>query len=390
MENCFAELGVSLTREGVLLERCRTLAQALHTQSVTLELAQRQAEAEGLIVESLRHALGDAEGAREVACAREACALAAAEHERVALGAAAARVESLTRENETLRQMLAAAPRPPRRQLEDADTGGGGGAAGESPFERWKVNVGLVSYHEGAREGGASAAGALSEAQRRRLGAAPRGETGATVPAGAVARLRWAAAAVVEGGGGEAGAAAAACAAAAELLSALPAPTQLGSGPLTLPPHPFWSPQQYRGEGGGGSGSGGGGSGGGVECVGGGDGRTRATRPIVLAHVSPAASAAVAAGAAQLAGGAGGCGGEGGAAAPERLRALTLSHVANAGRHGDDEGSAAFASLLAEDRGKKDAMLARLRDREGRVTQLRQWAQGAAPTQAPPPAATSA
>ena len=221
-----AHLLDSLEAEGTMLDSLKALSASAQRQALALEAALSVHQQDAALIASLRTRLAEAAGMVEAAAARERGAQEELSRERLALTAAAQRVEELAAQAEGLRQMIAAAPRPPRPQLSGAVQGG----ASDTPFERWRANAGLLRL-EGVPRGRRRS---LSPGTVRRLGhvtAVCAGGCGGACEGGCGG-----------GGGGTA---------------------LLGAGPIELEPHPFWSPQLYAERKVQGAGTGGGGSAGG-------------------------------------------------------------------------------------------------------------------------------
>jgi hypothetical protein len=309
-----ASLFDSLDSEGAVLQRLKAAAVALHRRALSQEATLAVHAQDAALIASLRTRLAEAAGAVEAAEARERNALAELARERAALAAASQRVGELAARVEGLRQMIAAAPRPPRPQLAPEACGGGGGG---SPFERWRADAGLVRL-EGAPRGKRHS---LSPRTLRRLGHV------AAVSEGVAVR---------GAGGGTA---------------------LLGEGVLQLVPHPFWSPQLYAG-----------GSGGAPPA---GEGAPRPARepplpppqhPFLLPPPPSLAAAAAAAAAAPPPPPA--------PPPPQRLKPLLISHVSNFARHGDTDAQK-WGDMLQAERKQLAATLAAVREREEKLQAMR-------------------
>ena len=157
-----AHLLDSLEAEGTMLDSLKALSASAQRQALALEAALSVHQQDAALIASLRTRLAEAAGMVEAAAARERGAQEELSRERLALTAAAQRVEELAAQAEGLRQMIAAAPRPPRPQLSGAVQGG----ASDTPFERWRANAGLLRL-EGVPRGRRRS---LSPGTVRRLG----------------------------------------------------------------------------------------------------------------------------------------------------------------------------------------------------------------------------
>ena len=104
----------SLDTEGSILAGMLASCGALHRRALSQEATLAVHAGDASLIASLRSRLAEAAGAVEAAEARERNALAELARERAALAAASQRVEELAARVEGLRQMIAAAPRPPR------------------------------------------------------------------------------------------------------------------------------------------------------------------------------------------------------------------------------------------------------------------------------------
>jgi hypothetical protein len=155
----------SLMKSDSALFEARRLAEALQHQTVALEMARECAHADMDEIKSLQDSLVEAAASADGAAAREAATRAELCRERDVLAAATQRIADLSSELETMRQMLLAAPRPPRRKLATPPSG-----SAATPFERWCADRTIVRL-EGRR-----GRRALSPGARRRLGIFDRGE----------------------------------------------------------------------------------------------------------------------------------------------------------------------------------------------------------------------
>lgn len=155
----------SLVKSDSALFEARRLAETLHHQTIALEMARECAHADMDEIKFLQDSLVEAAASADGAAAREAATRAELCRERDVLASATQRIADLSSELETMRQMLLAAPRPPRQKIATPPSG-----SAATPFERWCADRTIVRL-EGKR-----GRQALSPGARRRLGIFDRGE----------------------------------------------------------------------------------------------------------------------------------------------------------------------------------------------------------------------